>query len=115
MRSFLALIMLFGSGCMTTSMADKSDSLETLHGIVLMAGQIEVKVTSRGCTDKRHFNVLLKGQQLMVIRKTPDRCKRAPFVKILLLAAPGLGRDAVVVANPFSVSISKELGKRPPS
>lgn len=112
MKYLAAVLMVVTSGCVATPVADRSAAPEVLHAIVLMPGQIEIKVTSYGCTEAQHFSVQLADGVLMVVRRVPDRCKRAPFIKTLRLDVPALGRDPVALRNPFAAPARKELKKR---
>ncbi len=112
MRYLAAVLMVVASGCAATPVADRSAAPEVLHAIVLMPGQIEVKVTSHGCTEAQHFSVRRTEGVLTVVRRVPDRCRRAPFVKTLLLDVAALGRAPVVVTNPFALPAGKASKRR---
>jgi len=84
------------------------NKLENLFGFEMVSEGIEVKVISNGCTKAQNFYSEWRqtsvGYDLSIIRRTPDRCRRAPMVETILIPLDqSMRNDHLRVLNPIKV------------
>ena len=84
----------------------KYNQLETLYGFEIKADAIALKVRSTGCTKAQNFYSEWRrsadGYDVSFIRRTPDRCRRAPMLETILIPLDQTRKnDHLRVLNPI--------------
>jgi len=89
-----------------TKQGDKYNQLETLYGFEVTSEGMALKVISTGCTKPQNFysewRRTTEGYDISFIRRTPDRCRRAPVVETILIPLDQTRKnDHLRVLNPI--------------
>ncbi len=100
-----------------TMQAKAESSIPVLHSVAIHPDSIVFELTSYGCSTDSDFELRVEnGPAITLIRKQPDRCKRAPMVFQVKrsLSESGLSlQTPFAVRNPFAPPPAKyrEKGK----
>lgn len=86
----------------------RGSEMEPLYGVRVTENNIEIDVTSTGCTKASHFYVewmpAVGGYDIGIIRRTPDRCRRAPMIETIRIPLDHSEKnDHLRVLNPIKV------------
>ncbi|MES9828666.1 MAG: hypothetical protein ABW201_10410 [Candidatus Thiodiazotropha sp.] len=102
----LSIIMITTGGCLATTKAEKPH-VEPLHGTRLNGSSLRFAVTSNGCTQLEHFDIVMQHgdiPQLTVVRKKQDNCRRKRRALEFEYPLSMAGIDATTaftIGNPF--------------
>ena len=106
-------LLLFLSGCFSQNLKNNPienyKKLETLSNITIKESQVNIRVTSTGCTNSNNFvinNEIVDHQcKLSIYRIKPDLCKRATHYIDINLSwdkTSACGSNKTFVSNPRS-------------
>ena len=104
----LTLTMIGFAQASSKSSSPKSGTLEPLYGLSFSSGNVEILVTSNGCTKAEHFELKSKkveGQKLITIEKIKkDRCRAMPKIITVRLKFNDMSNgDIYDIGNRFLV------------
>jgi len=66
----------------------RSKNIENIYGVIVSAKNLKVQIVSNGCTNKDSFELIWQGNNLTVMRKKTDNCRRMPYKKWLTFHIP---------------------------
>ncbi|MBW9264256.1 MAG: hypothetical protein K1565_01870 [Candidatus Thiodiazotropha sp. (ex. Lucinisca nassula)] len=107
--------MMTAGGCVATTKAEKTYA-EPLHDFRLTDTSLWFTVTSNGCTQLEHFDIVMQHAdipQLTVVRKKQDNCRRKRRALDIEYPLSMVGIDATTaftIGNPF-IPFRKQIFK----
>ncbi len=98
--------------------AKAESSIPVLHSFAIHQNSVVFELTSYGCSKDADFELRMEdGPAIILVRKRPDRCKRAPMVFQVKRSLDGSGlslQTPFTIRNPFAPPPAKHKAKRKP-